>query len=248
MRRRFIAVLVLSNILAASGASAADGFKATAVASRLAPADIVQVSFTAREQLGGGSNSEGKDGLEGKDRLEAKDRGAQIAAELAKRGLRIVRRGFVIMGKGYDSKYDGGVVSQLLGRDKPAGKDAPVVQRSHVFLIAGFKHPDEVIVHLSQLGVRVSAPWILQSSEAERIAEELSLEAGAQAVAKARRLAAHLGVTAGQVVDVATSHGRGETVAASHPGYQHNALDVGPDGLPRVVIAVSATATLAPQR
>lgn len=234
--RRLVAAAVLGlSVAGAAGAWAADGFKATAAVTRLVPADIVQVSFTLKEQLGNETDAAGRDGA------------AAIAGELTKRGLKVVRRAYVVLGKGYDTRYESGGVSQLFGRDKLGSKDTPTAQRSHSFQIAGFKHPDEVIVHMTQLGVRVSAPWHLLSSQAERIAEELALEAGAQAVAKARRLAAHLGVTPGPVIDVATSYGKGET-APSYAGHQQNAVEIGPDGLPRVVISVSATATLLPQR
>ncbi len=236
MRRSIAAAFCALFFSATASAWAGDGIKATAVAVRAVPADIVQVSFTLKETLAG-------EGAAAALETAARDGAAAIAGELAKRGLKVVRRTYAVLGKGYNTRYDSGGLS-LFGRDTTASKAALTVQRTHTFHITGFKHPDEAIIQLTQLGVATSAPWHLQSSQADRVAEELALEASALAVAKARRLATHLGVTAGALVDVSTGDGRTAGAGGSYSGNAQHATEIGPDGLPRVVLVVSATVTL----
>ena len=220
----------------ATGTRAADGVKATAVATRTLPADLLHVTFSLTDRMS----------LD--DLAQAQDGGHAIAEALRKRGLEVLLRTIVVTGSARGA-YSGGM--NVFGRDA-SGKDPMDLTRTHVLRIRGFKRVEEVLLALAQNGVRHVSAAHLTSSQLDAAREELSLEAARLAVARARALARHLDVPVGQVLDVSTSDAgpaashivssSGALITHTHPGT--GAAQIGPAGELQVIAAVSATVTL----
>lgn len=214
-----------------AAAHAADGIKATAIATRALPADLLQVTFNISERIGAEEATKAGDGVQA------------VVDGLTRRGFEVVSR-TVAFASGYKSSGASG----LFGRDASAREPLDLT-RTHTLRIKGFKRVEDVLVALTQSGVRnVGSPQLL-SSQLDAARSELSLEAARMAVAKARALAKALDVAAGPVIDVTVAdtgapHGAGTGLAHVQAAPYPHAAHVGPGGQLEIVVAVAASVTL----
>jgi Protein of unknown function (DUF541) len=238
MRHWIFSGLLATLVWPVNPAIAAEGFKATATASRQIPADILMISFHLIER----SLPDEESNLRAEElriRTEIEGTGAKIASWSA----RITQT---------MSAFNTSV-SNYINRTRQ--EPQPVDTRRDVTVrLTGVKAPELIAGVLGRSGVRQGVNFTWTSTQAEAVREELVGEAAVLAVAKARRLAEKVGGKVGQVLDVTSANDSRSTTYASQANASFPLIGpvisaqadqfVDDASGPAIIISVSVTTTL----
>lgn len=180
MRGLLAGCAVVAALSLAVPAHAADGIRATAIASRKVPADVLVLSFHLTER----ANPEQPSRLPAEEqrmREEIRKTGATITAWTTR--VAFLNAGYT----GYSS----------------SSKDQAVqVRREITARLTGVTDTQPIEAALVKNAVRHGAMLTWTASDADKVREELEADAAAAAVAKARSLAERTGAKAGNVIDL----------------------------------------------
>jgi uncharacterized protein YggE len=236
MRHRLRWTLALAGalLISAPASQAADGIRASAMAVRDVPADILMVTFNMTERI---VPSEG-----------ARDQRDILAKALEEKGLRVLERTsrHLPMMAPYGA-------SQVNAISSTGALREPIeVRRTVAFRVTGYKRIDDVLDAFGRHGVR-QVSLVPYHSSVETVRQELRKEAIERAIAQARRLAAQAGVKTGGVIDLATQPPQTgpagfipDSVVAPGIATAQNLIDPRQPGeLPRLRITVTANVVLA---
>ncbi len=236
--------VIVALLFTLAPASAADGIKATAVASREVPADTLVVSFHMIER-----SLPEQDGRlraeEQRIRREIEKAGATVASWTSR--IAIINAGLNTSASNYIS---------------PSSTDRQAIdtRRDIRARLTGVTDEEHIAAILGRNGVRHGVTLTWTSSVADKAREDLEFEAAVAAVTKARALAERIGAKAGGVIDLHVQRAstnntaalRGNTTVIYDSVLTFDTLNPTPDelvedkGTRALLIRVSATVTLQP--
>jgi uncharacterized protein YggE len=202
VRTVLVAGCCILSLLMPAASFAADGIRATFVATRKLTADQIVVTFEQSELY----NSDGTSQRSNPGKVIAD---AFVAAGLDVQSYRSLTQG---LSPGFNSPTFNRVAD---GAVAPAGYD---FRRSYTFTLTGFKHPEVILHVLARNGVRQTQSFRIESTKLEATRAELAIEAVNGALQKARAIASQIGLPDLQIVDVAVV-GAGPGYAPANMGY-----------------------------